>query len=164
MAKRQRTAVKNRPAKRSGVNTSAPDYSLDEMFVSEVTANRLGFRGEPPPHVKVEVDCEVGSLPSAPDLVVIAVTFRVFACYPDSSDPAVSIVAKFWLGYRFGRGQTAEELEAFAHRDAVRHVWPHWRELVQSTTSRMGLPPLRLPVLFPQQLTFARVRATETGR
>jgi preprotein translocase subunit SecB len=30
--------------------------------------------------------------------------------------------------------------------NGVFHVWPYWREMVQNTLARMGLPPLILPV------------------
>jgi preprotein translocase subunit SecB len=42
-----------------------------------------------------------------------------------------------------------EEIGAFAEFNVPYNVWPYWRELVQSLTVRMGLPPLTLPLLKP---------------
>lgn len=35
---------------------------------------------------------------------------------------------------------------AFSETNAMIHVWPYFRELVQSTTWRMGLPPFPMPL------------------
>jgi hypothetical protein len=40
-----------------------------------------------------------------------------------------------------------EEIEAFREGNAIFHCWPYARELVQSTTARMGLPMPPLPFL-----------------
>lgn len=40
----------------------------------------------------------------------------------------------------------AESLNAFSATNAVLNVWPYYREVVQSTTWRMGLPPFPLPL------------------
>jgi preprotein translocase subunit SecB len=49
-------------------------------------------------------------------------------------------------------GLTEAHLDAFAKTNAVFNAWPYWREFVQSTTVRMGLPPLVTPVFrFPTQ-------------
>ena len=41
---------------------------------------------------------------------------------------------------------SAEELEAFADMNAVFNAWPYWRELIQASLARMGLPVLTVPV------------------
>jgi len=42
---------------------------------------------------------------------------------------------------------TPEQADAFGKVNGLFNVWPYWRELVQSVTTRMALPPLTLPVL-----------------
>ncbi len=42
---------------------------------------------------------------------------------------------------------TPEQTDAFGKVNGLFNVWPYWRELVQSVTTRMALPPLTLPVL-----------------
>lgn len=41
---------------------------------------------------------------------------------------------------------SATDLTRFANVNGVYNAWPYWRELVQSVSGRMGLPPLVLPV------------------
>jgi hypothetical protein len=36
-------------------------------------------------------------------------------------------------------------LEKFGEHNAAFHIWPYWREVVQSAASRMGLPRIVLP-------------------
>ncbi|MCC5830871.1 MAG: hypothetical protein JJU36_15600 [Phycisphaeraceae bacterium] len=38
-----------------------------------------------------------------------------------------------------------DQLQAFAEVNAVYNVWPYWREYVQSTLARMGLPTITMP-------------------
>lgn len=56
--------------------------------------------------------------------------------------------ATFELVYSAPRDETSEPLalEHFAKLNGVHTVWPYWRELVQSSVSRVGLGPLVLPV------------------
>lgn len=42
---------------------------------------------------------------------------------------------------------TPKQIEAFGKINGVYNIWPYWRELVQSATTRMALPPLTLQVL-----------------
>jgi preprotein translocase subunit SecB len=60
----------------------------------------------------------------------------------------VRIEARFALTYSIGSQDNLSETnyEAFGQRNGVYNAWPYWREFVQSTTVRMGLPPLTLPV------------------
>ena len=41
----------------------------------------------------------------------------------------------------------AKEAECFAKINGVYNAWPYWREFVQHCTTRMGLPPLTLPLM-----------------
>jgi len=63
-------------------------------------------------------------------------------------DLFVRIEARFALTYAITSQEnlTEDNYEAFAQRNGVYNAWPYWREFVQSTTVRMGLPPLTLPV------------------
>lgn len=42
--------------------------------------------------------------------------------------------------------EAQQDFEAFSRSNALVHVWPYFRELVQSMTWRMGLPPFPLPL------------------
>jgi hypothetical protein len=37
------------------------------------------------------------------------------------------------------------ECQSFADANGVLNCWPYWREFIQSSVSRMGLPPLTVP-------------------
>jgi hypothetical protein len=40
-------------------------------------------------------------------------------------------------------------VQAFAQMNGLLHIWPYWREFVQSSAQRLGLPPITLPVVRP---------------
>jgi len=61
---------------------------------------------------------------------------------------AVSVAVTFELAYE---SEVVEELsedalDAFGAVNGVYNAWPYWREFIQNTTARMGLPPLIIPV------------------
>ncbi|MCG5516378.1 MULTISPECIES: hypothetical protein [unclassified Ectothiorhodospira] len=37
-------------------------------------------------------------------------------------------------------------LEEFARHNLGHHIWPYWREYVQGTCARMGIPPIPIPM------------------
>ena len=83
----------------------------------------------------------------------VLVQFTLIAADPTApSDPAtqpfLSIRAVFLAEYtlRSMEGITPEHLSVFAQRNSVFNVWPYWREFVQSTLARMGIPPISIPV------------------
>jgi len=71
----------------------------------------------------------------------------------NEKEPSLHIEAVFVLVYKIANleGLKDENFKAFAHANGVYNAWPYWREFVQNVTSRMGLPPLIIPVfhLFP---------------
>lgn len=76
--------------------------------------------------------------------------FTLAAVRPDGAADEwfLRIQAKFELVYDVdsSRGLSDAHYGAFAESNGVFNVWPYWREYVQSTTVRMGFPPLTLPV------------------
>ena len=88
-------------------------------------------------------------LDSAKNILVVKVLFSLQAHHQDA--PKVNFLSldtTFRLVYTVDSGQdiTQEQVDAFGQANAVFNAWPYWREYVQSTTVRMGLPPLVLPV------------------
>lgn len=64
-------------------------------------------------------------------------------------DVLFTFEASFEANYSLNRGmpaEMAENLAAFAQTNAVVHAWPYYREIVQSMTWRMGLPPFPMPL------------------
>lgn len=70
----------------------------------------------------------------------------------------LTIDATFFLLYsiRSLEGLGDKALASFADLNGTYNAWPYWRELVQSITSRMDLPPLTIPVF---KLPVARPQA-----
>lgn len=67
---------------------------------------------------------------------------------PDESfddDSILTIEAGFEAIYVAKKELSAEELEAFGANNVGYHVWPYWREYLQSTCLRLGVNPIRLP-------------------
>jgi len=60
----------------------------------------------------------------------------------------ITIDATFLLIYGIENfdGLKQKGYQQFADMNGVYNAWPYWRELVQSTIARMGLPTLVLPV------------------
>jgi hypothetical protein len=63
--------------------------------------------------------------------VQIDATFEIVYSFPQETNPAPAV----------------EEMQAFAETNALMNCWPYWRELVQAMVSKMGLPPLVVPLL-----------------
>lgn len=81
--------------------------------------------------------------------VVVIARFH-FEAYIGSktSQPVLLIDASFVLSYAiedFG-GLTQKGFERFANLNGIYNAWPYWREFVQNTIVRMGLPSLSIPV------------------
>jgi hypothetical protein len=68
-----------------------------------------------------------------------------------TGDTEIQVDASFELRYSYPLDTqpvpTPDELQAFADTNALMNCWPYWRELVQSTVTRMNLPPITVPLL-----------------
>ena len=62
--------------------------------------------------------------------------------------PVILIDASFLLSYKIENfeGLTQKGFEQFANLNGIYNAWPYWREFVQNTIVRMGLPSLSIPV------------------
>jgi len=76
-------------------------------------------------------------------------TLRVHASLMVSVGEFVQIIADFALEYGVDKTMifTDEVAAAFGRLNGIYNVWPYWREYVQSTVARLGLPPLTLPLM-----------------
>ena len=92
----------------------------------------------------------VGDVDADGSFTVRAVlTLRVVAKESAADDEeflAINVVSE--LTYRIPKELTVtrEALNQFADVNGVYNVWPYWRELVQTTSVRMGFPPLLMPL------------------
>ena len=66
----------------------------------------------------------------------------------ETPKPPLEIHATFCVDYTIKdlKSFSEPDIQAFAKINAVFNTWPYWREIVQSTFWRMGLPPFVIPV------------------
>lgn len=123
----------------------------------KMSSSRLSVDGDKiPTHIEVRHSTRAAK-DSQSNVVRVLVRCEFIATYdgatvaPDKSP--VHILAIFDVAYNLlGDGEpSSTELDAFGELNGMYNTWPYWREYVQSTLCRMGLPPYTLPVLPPTQ-------------
>ena len=81
--------------------------------------------------------------------VIVTAKFK-FEAFTESKTqkPVILINASFLLAYKIENfeGLTQKGFEQFANLNGIYNAWPYWREFVQNTVTRMGLPSLSIPV------------------
>lgn len=91
---------------------------------------------------EVQVDRKSGYI-----IVIAKFHFKAFA-KSKAQKPVVIIEASFLLAYKIENfeGLTQKAFKQFANLNGIYNAWPYWREFVQNTIVRMGLPSLSIPV------------------
>jgi len=64
------------------------------------------------------------------------------------AEALVEIRATFAAKYRASEKLDKELIQAFSEENVGYHVWPYWRELVQSSCLRMNIEPLETPMYY----------------
>ena len=66
----------------------------------------------------------------------------------DDAEPAMAVSATYKVIYGIGPGKklTHRQIMSFSALSTLPMIWPYFREFVHSSSSRMGLPVLRLPI------------------
>lgn len=121
---------------------------LMTISLVESLARRQPFRDELPDTVTLSASVQ-SSTDEDKQVVNVQPSFLLTGAYADKLDEEVlRIEARFHLLYRIPSfdGLASESITAFGETNGVFNAWPYWREFVQSTTVRMGLPPLTVPV------------------
>jgi len=82
-----------------------------------------------------------------------------------SEKPSIAIEAEFLLIYELDNCEDIKQdsIEAFGRVNGIYNAWPYWREFVQSTIARMGLPNLTIPVfrlVAPQNKDNKQIKAS----
>lgn len=80
---------------------------------------------------------------------ILKVTVSLGVRWFDSEAEQVKamIEADFIAEYKMTLELTKKEIEAFAKSNVSYHIWPYWRELLTSQTSRMHLPKVILQTI-----------------
>lgn len=67
----------------------------------------------------------------------------------EKEDLLLEITATYTVDYTMKEDLSEEGLAEFGHINVGYHVWPFWRELLQSTCNRIGISPISLPFYRP---------------
>jgi len=69
-------------------------------------------------------------------------------CNPENVEKRLaSLMAIYAAFYEVKSPLTEEHLLAFGKKNAAFHIWPYWREMVNSTFGRMSLPGVLIPMM-----------------
>ncbi|MGB2984449.1 MAG: hypothetical protein WBE26_01090 [Phycisphaerae bacterium] len=151
MKKTTKTSPKKATSKIDLATPVSQRVEMDDIVLLETVAKRKQLRGELPANlaltvnVQTEVDKKQGVIQVRPRFILVA-------RYDDASDDELlRIEAMFLLHYRVPsfEGLRKANLDAFGEVNGLYNAWPYWREFVQATTVRMGLPPLTMPIYRP---------------
>ncbi len=155
--KRKRPAKKRRKA----AETEQPRISIqlatkvsDRVQLQDVRLVASECRQTPlvsGKQLEVQLSHEVGvQVSEETGHVAVLPTFRMRAVPVGerSKNIAVQVEALFLVAYTVDDfdGLSQENFNSFAHINGVYNAWPYWREFLQNTIVRMGLPALKIPV------------------
>ncbi|MEC6831249.1 hypothetical protein VXS06_05645 [Photobacterium toruni] len=65
----------------------------------------------------------------------------------DTIEPILEIKAEFVAQYESSCALSEEEINQFGQKHVYYHVWPYWREVIQSSCARLGITPIIIPPL-----------------
>ncbi len=125
-----------------GVQLVESHAKIDPSKMAEAAEGELALRVESPAHTAAFVE-------EGQRVLYCGTRFRlVLGPNGDSEDEVVAVFAEYSLLYRVPEELecTEEAARLFASRNGVFNAWPFFRELAHSLVSRMGLPPLVLPL------------------
>ena len=101
--------------------------------------------------LEVRFSQEVETQVNRKDNLVIVIpkfTMEASTAEGETQEVAVLIEAEFLLLYKIKDcgGLTKDHFDSFGRINGVYNAWPYWREFVQNTIARMGLPAFTIPV------------------
>jgi len=78
--------------------------------------------------------------------VEVLVTYNLLARSKGSRKAFLRIKCEYDLVYESAERLPQEFFEMYSKTSLPLNVWPYFREFVQSTSTRMGLPPITMPL------------------
>lgn len=144
--------------------SEAEKLSIQAIRLVELHSKLGDLQKELPTHAAhtIGINANVGKAePQLEAVVQTKLTLGYDAA--EGSAPAVEIVAVHVLTYLLKSPIAGKHLEQIMNNVASNNIWPFWRELVHSTTARMGLPPFPLPLLKPRDMATNSNSAKEIG-
>jgi preprotein translocase subunit SecB len=97
--------------------------------------------------------------------LMVSFVLHVSGREKDEEDPPLRVKASFVLFYAVAsfEGLSDDHFYSFGATNGMLNVWPYWRELVHSMTSRMGMPkPVVVPVFRLGQVKQAEQTTEDT--
>jgi hypothetical protein len=155
MAKKKQPPDVSRTAPAVDLSPLLPQVQLHDLRLLNTSCS-VPAAGPPKPMPELRQSITVNSSRTTqPPAIMVQISFSLVGADAEKGD-GLRVEAMFGLMYltRSPDAVSPEVLAAFSQTVGVQNVWPYWREFVQSMTGRMGLPPLRMPLLNPAQLTF----------
>jgi preprotein translocase subunit SecB len=73
--------------------------------------------------------------------------YELSMTYTGEKDRLLEVECTFEVGLRVASPMTKDYSDIFARVNLPVNTWPYFREFVHSTISRMGLPPVVLPLV-----------------
>jgi preprotein translocase subunit SecB len=128
---------------------------IDDLYLSRSTIQRNEEQKEVPTEVDIGYRFKVESaIDREAKRINVVVILTISGKSEDQKGQIFEIQSAFSISYSLRSTEGIEEVNvnAFGKMNAVHNVWPFWREYVQSSLSRMGLPTVTLPVLTSQML------------
>ncbi|MBN2513573.1 MAG: hypothetical protein JXB18_11605 [Sedimentisphaerales bacterium] len=129
---------------------------LESVRLMKCNCEQLCLVGPGPKAFEIERNAS-SQMNKETNRVFVTAQFKLvmFESDADRSKPFAIIGASFLLVYNaISLEKTTDEaVILFGETNGIFNAWPYWREYVQSTTTRMSLPPLTIPVfrIFPPQ-------------
>jgi preprotein translocase subunit SecB len=163
MAKKRSAAAKRKAEHGANPAMLAQRLKLRDLSLLKSACAR-GTDVRRVPELKQTVSVEITPKLDEPTGLVLRVDFALTGKTPEGQE-GLNIAATFGILYGVDSIDdfAPETVATFMPSVGLGHAWPYWREFVQSMTTRMGLPPLRIPLLKPDELQGAPV-SIETER
>lgn len=130
-------------------------YRLVDIYLQQAEVQRSpAIKDVTKQPLNIQLGVGIGHDDKEPTTLILQV-----AAHVETKSKDLRIHGNFVLIYEFESPLTTEQvngnhLTGFARNQGVLHAWPYLREFVQSATTRMGLPALKLPLIVPSSVKF----------
>ncbi len=128
----------------------------DVRFTRIVTRSSVKTFQNAPPGVSIQAGFRKPRFERTKGKIAFLTTFIFRVIAADGTDPVMVLTADTELIYAIPPGAATPGLVGrytrFVLQNGVFHLWPYWRELVQTALNRLGLPVIRLPIVYHDDL------------
>jgi hypothetical protein len=149
--KKAKTSVSRFDAKLDLAEPVSARVQLKHVILAETIARRKPSLEGIPSTVSLNVNVTTKTN-KRKRLIQVLPRFTLIATNREGGgDELIRIEALFVIQYEVDsfKGLEKSNVGAFGELNGLYNVWPYWREYVQATTVRMGLPALTIPVFRP---------------